>query len=103
MVGTRRRRATRRCDESVRDAIVFRQVGRAEDDSDCGGDDMRFAERTAGGLTAGRRMPVATRGNGITPRSARGNDGQVRVVDAADSALSGGDWWARRVCSVAPV
>jgi len=41
--------------------------------------------------------------NGITSGSARGNDGQVRVVDGVDSALSGGGWWARQVCSAVPV
>jgi hypothetical protein len=38
-------------------------------------------------------------GAGITPGSARSNDGQMRPVEDAGSGLSGGGWWARQVCS----
>jgi NAD(P)-dependent dehydrogenase (short-subunit alcohol dehydrogenase family) len=42
-------------------------------------------------------------GAGITPGSARSNDGQMRPVDDAGSGLSGGGWWARQVCSAVPL
>jgi hypothetical protein len=60
------------------------------------------APRSTTGRAASATRPPRC-GAGITPGSARSNDGQMRPVDDAGSGLSGGGWWARQVCSAVPL
>jgi NAD(P)-dependent dehydrogenase (short-subunit alcohol dehydrogenase family) len=57
-----------------------------------------------GAIVVGVPAPAAPPcGAGISPGSARSNDGQMRPVDDAGSGLFGGGWWARQVCSAVPL